>query len=264
MENTKVLEEEFAKFEDWYKAIIFDQNCNIIAKKNCDKLKDGELKEFLTVFNDRDTTIGKGFMFCGYHFDAHRFHPPLTYGRRGGPEGGPEEAEGICCARLDKDGTKYFMVITYVYPIVSARAISIIPDYLKATGCKSIIFDKNCNIIAKKNCDKLKDGELKEFLTVFDDRDTTIGKGFMFCGYHFDAHRFHPPLTYGRRGGPEGGPEDAEGICCARLDKDGEKYFMVITYVYPIVSARAISIIPDFLKATNCKYKFILYIILLF
>ena len=86
----------------------------------------------------------------------------------------------------------------------------------------------------------------------------------MFCGYHFDAHRFHPPLTYGRRGGPEGGPEEAEGICCARLDKDGEKYFMVITYVYPIVSARAISIIPDFLKATNCKYKFILYIILLF
>ena len=75
----------------------------------------------------------------------------------------------------------------------------------------------------------------------------------MFCGYHFDAHRFHPPLTYGRRGGPEGGPDDAEGICCARLDKDGEKYFMVITYVYPIVSARAISIIPDFLKATNCK-----------
>ena len=136
MENTKVLEDEFAKFEDWYKAIIFDKNCNIIAKKNCDKLKDGELKEFLTVFDDRDTTIGKGFMFCGYHFDAHRFHPPLTYGRRGGPEGGPEDAEGICCARLDKDGEKYYMVITYVYPIVSARAISIIPDFLKATNCK--------------------------------------------------------------------------------------------------------------------------------
>ena len=29
-------------------------------------------------------------------------------------------------------------------------------------------------IIAKKNCDKLQDGELKEFLTAFDDRDTTI------------------------------------------------------------------------------------------
>ena len=33
MENTKVLEDEMAKFEDWYRAIIFDLNCNIIAKK---------------------------------------------------------------------------------------------------------------------------------------------------------------------------------------------------------------------------------------
>ena len=102
-----------------------------MQKKNCDKLGNDELKEYLTVFDDRDTTIGKGFTFCGYHFDAHRFHPPLAYGRRGGPEGGPEEAEGICCARIDKDGTKYYLIITYVYPIVSARAISIIPDFLK-------------------------------------------------------------------------------------------------------------------------------------
>ena len=55
-------------------------------------------------------------------------------------------------------------------------------------------------IIAKKNCDKLQDGELKEFLIAFDDRDTTIGRGFMFYGNHFDVHRFHPQLFYGRRG----------------------------------------------------------------
>jgi len=98
-----------------------------------------------------------------------------------------------------------------------------------------------------------------EFLTAMNDRDTTIGKGFTFCGYHFDVHRFHPPLVYGRRGGPEGGPEDAEGICLARLSHAGNTYYMVITYVYPIVSARAISIIPDFLKAADCKIKFINY-----
>ena len=91
-------------------------------------------------------------------------------------------------------------------------------------------------------------------MTSLDDRDTTRGKGFKFCGYHVDAHRFHPPLTYGRRGGPEGGPEEAEGICVARIAKDNVKYWMVITYVYPIVSARAISIIPDFLKNTDCIY----------
>ena len=50
-------------FEDWYKAIIFDLNCNVIAKKNCDKLKDGELKEFLTSFDDRDTQLEKDLLF---------------------------------------------------------------------------------------------------------------------------------------------------------------------------------------------------------
>ena len=138
--NKDKLNEELKKYEDWYKAVIFDGECNIIASKNIDKLQDGELKEYLTCLDDRDTTIGKGFKFCGYHFDAHRFHPPLTYGRRGGPEGGPEEAEGICAARIDKDGKKYWLIITYVYPIVSARAISIVPDFLKATECKLMLY----------------------------------------------------------------------------------------------------------------------------
>lgn len=84
-------------------------------------------------------------------------------------------------------------------------------------------------------------------------RDDTIGKGFVFNGKHFDVHRYHVPLVYGRRGGPEGGPEDCEGICLARLKKNNNVYYMVITYVLPIVSARAISIIPDFLKLANCK-----------
>ena len=127
------LNNELKSYEDWYRAIIFDGDCKIIASKNAEKVEDGELKEFLTALDDRDTTIGKGFKLCGNHFDAHRFHPPLTYGRRGGPEGGPEEAEGICCAKINKDGTKYYLIITYVYPIVSARAISIIPDFLKKT-----------------------------------------------------------------------------------------------------------------------------------
>ena len=93
----------------------------------------------------------------------------------------------------------------------------------------------------------------RDFLSAMDDRDTTIGKGFMFCGKHFDAHRYHVPLVYGRRGGPEGGPDDAEGICLARINNEDKIYYMVITYVYPIVSARAISIIPEFLKTAECK-----------
>ncbi len=88
-------------------------------------------------------------------------------------------------------------------------------------------------------------------------RDVTVGKGFVFNGKHFDVHRYHVPLVYGRRGGPDGGPDESEGICLARLKKEGKIYYLVITYVFPIVSARAISIIPDFLKAANCKYLII-------
>ena len=84
-----------------------------------------------------------------------------------------------------------------------------------------------------------------------DERDPTIGKGFVFNAKHFDVHRFHVPLVYGRRGGPEGGPEDCEGICLARINNKDTKYYLVITYIYPIVSARAISIIPEFLKAAE-------------
>ena len=61
-------------------------------------MQDRELKEFLTSLNDRDTTIGKGFKLYVNHFETHRFHPPLTYGRRGGLEEGYDDAEGIFLA----------------------------------------------------------------------------------------------------------------------------------------------------------------------
>lgn len=45
MESDKTkLTEQLNKFEDWYKAIIFDTNGTVIATKNTDKLQDGELK----------------------------------------------------------------------------------------------------------------------------------------------------------------------------------------------------------------------------
>jgi len=95
-----------------------------------------------------------------------------------------------------------------------------------------------------------------EFLTAMDERDPTIGKGFVFNGKHFDVHRFHVPLVYGRRGGPDGGPDESEGICLARIKNQDKIYYMVITYVLPIVSPRAISLIPEFLTENQCKQSF--------
>ena len=71
----------------------------------------------------------------------------------------------------------------------------------------------------------------------FEDREKIITAGFDFCETHFDVHRFHPPLIYGRRGDCENG----EGICLIRgKNKDGETTYMMMCYVLPIVSARAI------------------------
>lgn len=61
--------------------------------------------------------------------------------------------------------------------------------------------------------------------------------GFVLEGDHYDVHRFHPPLVYGRRGNAENG----EGISLAvGKTKQGEKVYLLITYVLPIISARAV------------------------
>ena len=50
---------------------------------------------------------------------------------------------------------------------------------------------------------------------------------------------------YGRRGGPE----DGEGIAMGRAMQGERPIFMVITYLLPIVSARAVPQMIDFLRA---------------
>jgi hypothetical protein len=62
------------------------------------------------------------------------------------------------------------------------------------------------------------------FTQAYDDRDVTVGEGFSVNNVHFDVHRFHVPLIYGRRGTPE----DSEGIALCRYKPfkpiDNEKY----------------------------------------
>jgi len=51
---------------------------------------------------------------------VHRFHPPLIYGRIANEE----LNEGICLAKgKGKEDNIIYMLITYLLPIVSARAI---------------------------------------------------------------------------------------------------------------------------------------------
>eukprot|EP00455_Lapot_gusevi_P048673 TRINITY_DN676_c0_g1_i2.p1 TRINITY_DN676_c0_g1~~TRINITY_DN676_c0_g1_i2.p1 ORF type:complete len:106 (+),score=40.29 TRINITY_DN676_c0_g1_i2:33-320(+) len=88
-------------------------------------------------------------------------------------------------------------------------------------------------------------GELKEFLTAYDNRDTTVGNGFVFGGEHFDVHRFHDNLIYGRRGDAEQG----EGIAlCRTVTQSNQTVYALITYVYPTLSAKAVSDLVTFCK----------------
>ena len=84
-----------------------------------------------------------------------------------------------------------------------------------------------------------------------DDRDTTVGEGFFINNEHFDVHRFHPPLVYGRRGGPD----DGEGIALCkfrpRAAGQGEFQYLLITYLLPILSAKAVPQMVRFVE-TNC------------
>jgi len=61
---------------------------------------------------------------------VHRFHPPLVYGRRGGPD----EGEGIALCRALKDGSPIYGLITYLLPILSARAVPQLIDYMRRFG----------------------------------------------------------------------------------------------------------------------------------
>ena len=87
-----------------------------------------------------------------------------------------------------------------------------------------------------------------------DDRDKTIGPGFVLGGEHFEVHRFHPPLVYGRKGGPDEG----EGIAFCRVkSKVSNQYvYFVITYLLPIISARSIPQMLEFSKK-YCKISFV-------
>ena len=92
---------------------------------------------------------------------------------------------------------------------------------------------------------------LRFYVNAYADRDTTVGEGFFINNEHFDVHRFHPPLVYGRRGGPD----DGEGIALCRYKpknpQGSETYqFLLIAYLLPILSAKAV---PQMVKFTEAN-----------
>eukprot|EP00829_Urostomides_striatus_P017107 TRINITY_DN580_c0_g1_i1.p1 TRINITY_DN580_c0_g1~~TRINITY_DN580_c0_g1_i1.p1 ORF type:complete len:150 (+),score=35.76 TRINITY_DN580_c0_g1_i1:40-489(+) len=123
------LDTEIAKEKEWNKVLIANHEGNVITTKSLGSVTKEEIQFFMGCLEDRDKTIGHGFILEGVHFDVHRFHPPLVYGRRGGPD----EGEGIAFCRVKSKISNQFVyfVITYVLPIISARAIPQMLEFAK-------------------------------------------------------------------------------------------------------------------------------------
>eukprot|EP00743_Colponemidia_sp_Colp-15_P002267 GILK01002457.1.p1 GENE.GILK01002457.1~~GILK01002457.1.p1 ORF type:complete len:149 (-),score=18.41 GILK01002457.1:111-518(-) len=121
------LTEALRQQKEWAKAVIFDDQANVIASTF--SATPEELRPYLTALDTRDATVGAGFDLAGEHFDVHRFHPPLVYGRRGGPEDG--EGIAFCKAVRGSNGKSVFAVITYVFPTLSARAVPQLQQFVR-------------------------------------------------------------------------------------------------------------------------------------
>ena len=79
---------------DWNMSCIITDKETMVVDNGCN-LQPDEIKFYTLAYEDRDVTVGEGFFVNNLHFDVHRYHPPLIYGRRGGPDDG----EGIALCR---------------------------------------------------------------------------------------------------------------------------------------------------------------------
>ena len=80
-----------------------------------------EVAIILGAWDVRDDTVAAGLYLEGEHYEVHRWYDNLVYGRKG--IAGDGEGIGVCRVK-GKDGSYNYGLVTYTYPILSARAIS--------------------------------------------------------------------------------------------------------------------------------------------
>ena len=137
--DKEALDKALAKQTEWNRIVILDNDGKVITSKNLssDPLSE-EIKYslcyfrlFLNCLEDRDKIIGPGFNLCKDHFDVLRFHPPLVYGRRGKPNEGEGEGIAYCRVKSNVSNEYVHLVITYILPIISARAVPQMIEFAK-------------------------------------------------------------------------------------------------------------------------------------
>jgi hypothetical protein len=115
------------KNPEWLNFVVFNGTPTLLFRTL--EVKPDELVEFISLFDDYDTTISKGVTLGGLHFHVHRFYEGLIYGRA---DPNTKKTDGFCLYRTIREGkTPLYVFITYDLPDVSARVIPLMAKQIE-------------------------------------------------------------------------------------------------------------------------------------
>jgi hypothetical protein len=115
------------KNPEWTNLLIFNGTSTILFQTV--EATATQLNEYITLFNDYDTTLAKGVTLNDVHYHVHRFYDGLIYGRA---DPATKRTDGFCLYRTARDGkTPLYLLITYDLPDVSARVIPLMAQQIE-------------------------------------------------------------------------------------------------------------------------------------
>ncbi|KAJ1481914.1 hypothetical protein T484DRAFT_1953213 [Baffinella frigidus] len=113
---------------------------------------------------------------------------------------------------------------------------------------RGIIFDASGAVQAKSGL-PVQAKDVQAFTTAFNDRDATFGNGLVIEGTNYEVHRVYEEegMIYGRTHSID--PQEGEGIALVRTPAAaGGFVYGLVTYRFPILSAKAVPDLQAFLK----------------
>jgi len=121
--------EKLKAMKEWSRAVVFNEEGHVLGSTFA--ANEPELKLLLSAFKDYDTTVGGGLTIDGQNYDVHRYYDNqgLIYGRRGEAENG--EGIALCKVTGAKSKKAVFGLITFGFPILTARAVPQLRDFMQ-------------------------------------------------------------------------------------------------------------------------------------
>jgi hypothetical protein len=115
------------KNPEWLNFVVFNGAPSVLFQTL--EVRPDELAEFISLFDDYDTTVSKGATLGGLHFHVQRFYEGLVCGRA---DRTTKKTDGFCLYRTIREGkTPLYVFITYDLPDVSARVIPLLAKQIE-------------------------------------------------------------------------------------------------------------------------------------